>query len=206
MRVSRALAAEHREHILDVAARLFRERGVAGIGVADLMKEAGLTHGGFYGHFASKEDLVAEACARSIAESLDVWERRAGNASGSGTSRARNALTALTGPYLSARHRDHPGDGCLMAALGADIRRQGPSVRRTVTEGVQRFADILARLVPGASKAARRKKALATYASLVGAMVLARAVDDPGLSEEILGATRSALSTLNSPRASSIQS
>jgi TetR/AcrR family transcriptional repressor of nem operon len=186
MKVSREQAAENRERILNVAARLFRERGFDGIGVADLMKNAGLTHGGFYGHFSSKEDLMAQACARAIADSLDAWNRRADRAT-------ESPLSAVTTSYLSTRHRDNPGSGCLLAALGADVSRQGPPVRRTVTEGLRSFVEILARLVPGKSKAAKRQKALATYAGLVGAVVLARAVDDPELSREILQAVSTSI-------------
>jgi TetR/AcrR family transcriptional repressor of nem operon len=187
MKVSRQKAAENRERILNVAARLFRERGFDGIGVADLMKNAGLTHGGFYGHFFSKEDLMAQACARAIADSLDVWNRRADCAT-------ESPLSAVITGYLSTRHCDYLGSGCLLAALGPDVSRQSPPVRHTVTEGLRSFVEILARLIPGKSKAAKRQKALATYASLVGAVVLARAVDDPDLSEEILQAVSTSVS------------
>lgn len=186
MRVSRAQAAENRERILDAAAKLFREKGFDGIGVADLMGAAGLTHGGFYGHFASKEDLVAQACARALGRSAEAWARSAGQ----GT---RSPMTAITASYLSAKHRDHPGSGCLLAALGTDVSRQGASVRRTVTQGLLRLIGLVTRIVPGRSSAAKRERALATMASLVGALVLARAVDDKALSEEILQATAASL-------------
>jgi TetR/AcrR family transcriptional regulator, transcriptional repressor for nem operon len=186
MRVSREQAAEHRERILDTAAKLFREKGFDGIGVADLMGAAGLTHGGFYGHFSSKEDLVAQACARTFARSVDAWGRSAGQ----GT---RGALAAITASYLSVKHRDHPGSGCLLAALGTDVWRQGPSVRRVVTQGLLGLIGRLTRVVPGHSAARKRERALATMASLVGALVLARAVDDKALSEEILQATAASL-------------
>ena len=102
-------------------------------------------------------------------------------------------LAAIEAAYLSPRHRDAPGQGCLLAALGSDTARQGPAVRRAVTEGVRAQVDGLAGLVPGRTKAAKRQRALADYASLVGAMVLARAVDDPALSDEILHAAAAAL-------------
>jgi TetR/AcrR family transcriptional repressor of nem operon len=187
MRVSREQAAKNRERILDVAARLFRERGFNGVGVADLMKAAGLTHGGFYGHFASKEDLMARACARALDRSLDRWTRRAEGATG-------GALASIATTYLSAAHRDRPGDGCLLAALGTDASRQAAPVRRTVTEGLRSLVAALARLIPGRSEAVRRERALATFASMVGAMVLARAVDDAAFSDEILNAVSAALS------------
>jgi TetR/AcrR family transcriptional repressor of nem operon len=123
MKVSREQAAQNRERIIEAAAQLFRKRGFDGIGVADLMKEAGLTHGGFYGHFASKEDLIAEASARALTDSVAVWSKLADRASG-------DPLSAVAGAYLTSRHRDNPGAGCLLAALGPDVARQGPAVRR----------------------------------------------------------------------------
>jgi TetR/AcrR family transcriptional repressor of nem operon len=184
MRVSREQAAENRERILAVAARLFRERGFDGIGVAELMQGAGLTHGGFYGHFASKDDLAAQACERALAESAGKWATLADE---------DDPLAAVAASYLSVRHRDDPGRGCVLAALGTDVPRQNASVRRAVTGGFNRLIDVLARLVPGRSKAAKREKALATMASLVGAVVLARAVDDPALSKDILRAATNSL-------------
>ena len=179
MRVSREEAAKNRERIIEVAARKFRELGFEGIGVADLMKSAGLTHGGFYGHFASKEDLMAQACSRAMDGSLDTLHQLAERGGG-------NALSAVASAYLSARHRDRPGEGCILAALGAEAARHGSPVRGAFTRGVQSAIDMLARLVQGKSKRAKRQCALAIYASMVGALVLARAVDDPELSEEVL--------------------
>ena len=181
MRVTREQAAQNRDRIVEAAAQLFRERGFDGIGVADLMKEAGLTHGGFYGHFSSKEDLIAEASARALTRSLADWSKIADRASG-------DPLSALAGAYLTSRHRDNPGAGCLLAALGPDVSRHGAAVRRAVTDYVHATVDLLANLVPRKSRAARRQKAIITYATLVGAMVMARAVDDRALSQEILDA------------------
>ena len=181
MKVTREQAAQNRERILDAAAQLFRERGFEGIGVADLMKEAGLTHGGFYGHFSSKDDLIAQASARELTRSLAHWSKVGDRA-------ADDRLSAIAAAYLTSRHRDNPGAGCVLAALGPDVSRQGPAVRRAVTDYVRSVCDLLAKLVPGKSKAARRQKAISTYATLVGAMVLARAVDDRALSQEILDA------------------
>jgi len=181
MKVSREQAAQNRERIIEAAAKLFRERGFEGIGVADLMKEAGLTHGGFYGHFASKDDLIAEASERALAGSLELWSELADRASD-------DPLPALAGAYLARTHRDSPGAGCVLAALGPDVSRQGPAVRRAVTDYVRSTVDLLTKLVPGKSRAARRQKAISTYATLVGTMVLARAVDNRALSQEILDA------------------
>jgi len=181
MKVSRERCAENRQRILDVASKLFREKGFDGIGVADIMKGAGLTHGGFYGHFASKDDLIAEACARAISGSVNSWAQIVEQGHD-------DAAAAIVDGYLSTKHRDRPGTGCLFAALGPDVARQGKPIRRVFTEGVRARLEILAGAVAGRSRAARRRKALATMSGLVGAMVLARAVDDPSLSEEILAA------------------
>ena len=183
MKVTRERAAQNRERIVEAAAQLFRERGFEGIGVADLMKEAGLTHGGFYGHFSSKDDLIAEASARALTGSLALLSNVAERASG-------DPLTAVASAYLAGSHRDDPGTGCLLAALGPDVSRQGPAVRRAVADHVRFAVELLTKLVPGKSRTARRQKAIGTYATLVGAMVMARAVDDRALSQEILEAGR----------------
>jgi TetR/AcrR family transcriptional repressor of nem operon len=169
-----------------IVAQLFRERGFEGIGVADLMKEAGLTHGGFYGHFSSKDDLIAEASARALTRSLALLSNLPERASG-------DPLSAIAGAYLTGKHRDDPGTGCLLAALGSDVSRQGLPVRRAVTDHMRSAVELLTRLVPGKAKAARRQKAISTYATLVGAMVIARAVDNRELSQEILEAARASV-------------
>src|SRR5580698_6187703 len=181
MRVSRAQAAENRERILEVATKLFRERGIDGIGVDDLMKAAGLTHGGFYGHFKSKEDLVAQACARAVAKMRQNWTNVIDQSTG-------DPLEALAATYLTPKHRDGAGRGCPMAALGSEISRQGHTVRGAFTDELRPFLDYLSSIVPGSSNTRRRQKALATYSSLVGAIIVSRAVDDPTLSDEILAA------------------
>src|SRR5712691_4663905 len=179
MRVTREQAAANREKVLHLAGTLFRQHGFDGIGVADIMKKAGLTHGGFYGHFASKDDLAAEACARVLGR--EGWaEQLAGT--------PHPSFGALVRGYLSPRRRDDPGHGCLFAALGSDTVRQPRSVRRAFTEGLRVRLDALGKLLPGRSAAARREKALATMAGLVGALMLSRAVDDPKLSDDILEA------------------
>jgi TetR/AcrR family transcriptional repressor of nem operon len=179
VRVTREQAAAHRQTILRVAGTLFRQHGFDGIGVADIMKHAGLTHGGFYGHFPSKTHLAAEACARLLGN--EGWAEQAAGA-------ANPSFEAVIRGYLSPRHRDDPGHGCLVAAVGSDIVRQPRSVRRAFTAGLRSQVETLRKLLPGRSAAARREKALATMAGLVGALMLARAVDDPELSDEILEA------------------
>jgi TetR/AcrR family transcriptional repressor of nem operon len=186
MRVSREKAAENRERIVETAAALFRTKGFGGIGVADIMKAANLTHGGFYGHFESKDDLIGEASRRSTARAAANWERVVADA-------PDKPYAALLKHYLSPRHRDDPGTGCAFAALGTDVARSGKSVRKTFADGLQPLLAILAKALPESSKAARRRKAVATMAAMVGALTLARAVEDTALSDEILEAVRQEL-------------
>jgi TetR/AcrR family transcriptional repressor of nem operon len=184
VRVTREQAAANRERILDVAGTVFRERGYDGIGVAEIMKRAGLTHGGFYGHFASKDDLAAEITTRLLGR--DDWLERL-------TGRRAPSLGDVVRRYLSPQHRDDPGQGCLFAALSADVARQPRPVRRAFTEGLRARLEMLRKLMPGRSAAAQRQQALATLATLVGAVVLSRAVDDRKFSGEILDAAAASL-------------
>src|ERR1700730_13030336 len=136
MRVSRAKAAEHRDRIVDAAGALFRAKGFGGIGVADIMKAADLTHGGFYGHFASKDDLVAQSSRRIMARAAANWTKLVEAAPDS-------PYAALLEHYLSPKHRDDPGKGCAFAALGNDAARSGKIVRRAFAEGVERVVRLL---------------------------------------------------------------
>jgi TetR/AcrR family transcriptional repressor of nem operon len=182
MRVTREKAEENRERIVAAASRLFREKGFDGVGLDTIMDRAGLTHGGFYRHFASKDALAAEAVARGLAV-------------GAARQDAYPSLTDYVAAYLSPAHRDNPGGGCVMAALGGDIARQNPGARRALTAYVREQLARLARRIGGngeGRRAAARKQAIATLCGLVGALVLARAVDDPALSDEILAAARAA--------------
>jgi len=193
MRVSREQAAQNRQRIIEVAAKLFRERGFDGIGVADLMKSAGLTHGGFYGNFESKEDLMVQACSHALDGTLNRLKNAADRA-------GENALSVVASTYLSSAHRDRPGEGCLMAALGAEAARHDSPLRAEFTKSVRSTVELLTQLVPRKSKRAKRESALAIFASMVGAMVLARAVDDAELSDEVL---RSVLKAITRPDSSS---
>jgi TetR/AcrR family transcriptional repressor of nem operon len=184
MRVTREQADANRERILKVAGMLFRERGYDGIGVAEIMKHAGLTHGGFYGHFASKDDLAAEITERVL--SGEGWIKGL-------TGKSDPTINELVDRYLSPGHRNDPGRGCLFAALGADAARQPRSVRRAFTEGFRKRIETLRRLIPARSAAVQRQKAIATMSGLVGALILSRAVDDPQLSDEILAAAAASL-------------
>jgi len=135
MRVSREQAAANRDRIIEAAGELFRRNGFAGIGVADIMKAADLTHGGFYGHFASKDDLVAQASRRSLQRSAEAWRGIVAQSGG-------DALAVLLGHYVSSHHRDDPAHGCAFAALGSDAARCGKPVRAAFAEGLAALADI----------------------------------------------------------------
>lgn len=181
MKVSREQAARNREAVVDAASRLFRAQGVDGAGIAEIMASSGMTHGGFYKQFESKDALAAEACARSLDRSAGHWRdivARAGD----------HALDAIAADYLSARNRDLPERGCALIALGADAARKGGALAEAFREGMEGLASVLE------EAGADRGAALARLSQLVGAMVLARAVDHPGLSEEIMVAARGALS------------
>jgi len=182
MRVSREKAAENRERIIAVASSLLREKGFDGIGVAEIMKAADLTHGGFYGHFASKDDLAAQACQAALTRAATRWTEVRDGA-------GDKAFEAMIAHYLSPRQYDRSGRGCALVALGAEAPRQGKSIRAVFRDGLLKLIDVLVDVLPG-RKAARRRKALAVMAQLVGAGVLARAVNDAALAEEILDATK----------------
>jgi len=179
MRVSREKAAENRERIVETASRMIRQNGFDGVGVDAIMSAAGLTHGGFYGHFRSKDELAAEAVNRAF--------KRGEERNGQFTN-----LGDLVSDYLSAQHCAGRADGCAVAALGADIARQGDCVRRGLTAHVRAQVTRLAGLIGRGGAAHRRQRAIATLSGMVGALTLARAVDDRALSEEILKAARDA--------------
>src|SRR5690349_8844109 len=181
MRVSKQQAAENRERIVTAAARLIRERGISGTGVDALTEAAGMTHGSLYSQFGSKERLVEEAVAHAIAsKGREVPETF--------------ALSDYLSEYLSPAHRDGPGTGCPFATLGCDVARQGRGVRERFTAGLRGMVGLLSEHMSSALKQRqRRDKALATTAALVGAIVLARAVSDPKLSDDILRATKATL-------------
>ena len=178
-RVSQEQAKLNRQRVVEVAASLFRERGFNGVGVADIMASAGLTHGGFYGQFANKEALAAEAFDTARA----------------GSKERLGSLDGLVANYLSLGHVQAPGKGCPLAALANDVAREpiGSAVRARFTDGVRNLAAILAGLTPHAAKERRRQQSLATLATLVGAVVLARAVDDEALAIELIQAAQASV-------------
>jgi TetR/AcrR family transcriptional repressor of nem operon len=172
---------ETRGRIVRAAARALRRHGYEGTGVADVMKDAGLTHGGFYAHFASRDALLAAAADQAGAESLESLGRSVGSAK-------RGAeLMALVDAYLSERHVAAPGHGlgCAIAAAGSEVPRQAPEVRRAAGRRVKDMIGLVERQLPDWGKSATHERAMAITASLVGALVLARAVDDPPLSRAV---------------------
>jgi TetR/AcrR family transcriptional regulator, transcriptional repressor for nem operon len=176
------------ERIVEVAARAIRRNGYDGAGVADVMKEAGLTHGGFYAHFGSRESMLAEAADRAGADTVALLTRVASNAP------QDEALQALLRAYLSDAHVAQAETGCPLAALGSEMPRQSPDVRRAATRRIKELIDLVARQMPGWGQPGAHEDALATVATMVGAVLLARAVDDPQLSDAVRAAALKHLS------------
>lgn len=188
MRISREKALENREKVVAAAAKLFRERGLAGVGIDALAEAAGLTHGAVYSHFGSKDELAAEAVRAALHQSMTDWL-----ALTRGLSRAE-ALERLLKSYVSRSHRDHPESGCSVAALGGEANRSADELRDTLADGVARFIDIMSAVSDGATAAQRRRKAIVDGAAMVGAIVMARASSsDRSLSDEILKSVRAGL-------------
>lgn len=183
MRVSKEKAAENRQDILTAAARLFREQGVSATGIDSITKDVSLTHGAVYSQFGSKEAIAAEAIRLALRGSKRLWQRLVERKG------AKKAFPAIVAEYLSREHRDSPGQGCVVAALGADIARQPRSVRDAFTEEFKDALEFLAGVMPGDDPARRYEDAIAAFASMAGALTLARAVNDETLSERILHTT-----------------
>jgi TetR/AcrR family transcriptional repressor of nem operon len=188
-RASKAEMERNREEIERVSSRLIRERGLA-VSLADLMGAAGLTHGGFYNHFASKDELAAVACARAFDESTERWKKRAMSGAD-----APGARAALIDGYLNAYNRNNPGSSCPMAALAVDVAREGSDkeVANAFRHGFEGLVDILADHQPGETDVERGNKSLVDIATMVGALILARATKGSAISNEILESTRHAL-------------
>jgi AcrR family transcriptional regulator len=184
-----AKGATH-ERIVSVAARAIRRGGYDGTGVADIMKEAGLTHGAFYSHFASREAMLADAAGKACAESA------AGAAAVAASAPPGMALKTMLAAYLSRAHVEQLEAGCPLAALGSETSRQAPEVRRVVTRHVKATIDLLARQSPDWGQQSAHERALVALSSMVGAVILARAVDEPGLSASLHEAALKHLSSL----------
>src|SRR6516225_9034475 len=179
MRKSREEAAQTRKRIVEVASREIRKNGIVATGLNDLMKAAGLTQGGFYKHFASKDQLVAEACADAVDAAITSWGME-----------AQPKINAAVAAYLSTRHRDDPASGCPLAAIGSELSRTNKKTREAATEGFKQLVAVLA----GKSKTQdARRRALVAVATMIGAVTMSRVVTDAGLSAEILHAAEKSL-------------
>ena len=187
MRYSREHKQETHARIVRKASVRLREKGAHGVGVADLMKEAGLTHGGFYAHFPSREALVIEAFAYAMDRSTAQWRKMAEQ-----TPREKRLATMVEN-YLTATHRDDPGHGCAVPALGADITRESPKTRRAFAAKLEDMIEMMADQVDGVPRMTARKQAAAALATMMGTMVLARITGNGELSDDILAAGREAV-------------
>lgn len=171
------------ERIVDAAARAIRRSGYDGTGVADIMKEAGLTHGAFYAHFASRDAMLAEAADRAGAEANDLATSVVASVP------PEQALQSLIAVYLSKAHVEGIETGCSVSALCSEMPRQSPEVRRVATRHIKEMIDLVARQLPDWGQPGAHERALVTVAAMVGALTLARAVNDAALSDAICGAT-----------------
>jgi TetR/AcrR family transcriptional regulator, transcriptional repressor for nem operon len=187
MRYSREHKLETHARIVKRASVRLREKGAHGIGVADLMKDAGLTHGGFYAHFDSREALVIEAFAYAMDRSTERW-RKLGE-----QTPPEKRLAAIVDSYLTATHRDDPGHGCAVPTLGAEIARESPKTRKAFAAKLEQMVDMIAEQIPALPRKAARKQAEAALATMMGTLVLARIAGNSEFSDEILAAGREAV-------------
>lgn len=181
MRVSRQQAEENRQTVIDVASRLFREHGFDGIGLKDLMAGAGLTQGAFYKQFESKDDLAAKASRRALESASGRWSTAA-------QANPQNPLAAVIAFYLSMGHRAERMDGCPVVALGSDAARQGPDVKASFEAGIREYLEMLGGWIGEEGDEEPGSKAMAILSTMVGAVVLARAVNDEQMSKRFLQA------------------
>jgi TetR/AcrR family transcriptional repressor of nem operon len=186
MRVSRAQAEENRRTVIEAAGRLFRERGFEGVGLNDLMGAAGLTQGGFYKQFKSKDDLAAQACDRVLADST---ERLTHLVESSG----ENALATIISGYLSAEHRDQIADGCIFPALGPDAARHSPALIRSFETGIRSYLEVIDLAMQASSAQEAERDPAVVLSTMVGALVLSRLAEDETLSNRILNSAISSL-------------
>ncbi|WP_407183760.1 TetR/AcrR family transcriptional regulator [Bradyrhizobium centrosematis] len=184
MRYSREHKQETHDRIVRKASTRLREKGAHGVGVADLMKEAGLTHGGFYAHFDSREALVIEAFGYAMDRSMEHWRKITAEVS------PEKRLALIADAYLSVVHRDNPGHGCSIPALGAEIARESPKARKAFAGKLDEMIELLADFIPNMPRKAARKQAIATLATMAGTMLLARVAGSSELSDEVLKAGR----------------
>lgn len=186
MRYSREHKAETHARIVKNASVRMRERGAHGVGVADLMKDAGLTHGGFYAHFDSREALVVEAFVHAMDRSTERWRKKAEQTP------PDKRLAAIVESYLTPVHRDDPGHGCAVPSLAAEVARESPKTRRAFAAKLDQMIDMLADQIPDVPRKAARKRAIATLATMAGTLIFARVAGNGDFSGEILEAGKDA--------------
>jgi TetR/AcrR family transcriptional regulator, transcriptional repressor for nem operon len=186
MRYSREHKQETHSRIVRKASVRLREKGAHGVGVADLMKEAGLTHGGFYAHFDSREALVIEAFVYAMDRSMERWKKTLEQIP------PDKRLAMIVDTYLTPLHRDDPGHGCAVPTLGAEIARESPKTRKAFSAKLGQMIDMMAEQIPDASPKVARKRAAAMLATMMGTLVLSRIVGSSEFSDEILAAGREA--------------
>mgnify|MGYP003707173781 CR=1 FL=1 len=184
MRYSREHKQETHDRIVRKASVRLREKGAHGIGVADLMKEAGLTHGGFYAHFDSREALVIEAFAYAMDRSMEHWRKVADQTA------PEKRLPLMAETYLTPQHRDDPGHGCSIPSLGAEIARESPKTRKAFAGKLDEMIEMMADHITGVPRKAARKQAIATLSTMAGTLLLARIAGSGELSDEVLKAGR----------------
>src|SRR5689334_14900945 len=187
MRYSREHKQETHERIVRKASVRLREKGAHGIGVADLMKEAGLTHGGFYAHFDSREALVIEAFNYAMDRATERWRKMAEQTP------PENRLAAIVESYLTTTHRDDPGHGCAVPTLGPEIARESAKTRKAFAARLEEMIEMMADQVPELSRKAARAQAIAALSTMAGALVLSRVAGSGEFSDEILDAGREAV-------------
>ena len=186
-RASKQQVDQHRAAITEASARLFRERGIDNVSVAELMGAAGLTHGGFYGHFESKDELADEACRWAFNRSTERWKRRV-----SDKDDLASARVALTDNYLSSQSRSGPDGSCPATTLASDVARKSAdaSLRTAYAAGIEQLLAILTTVQDTGSARSDREAALGDFATMVGGLLLAKATQGQPISDEILGAAR----------------
>src|SRR4051812_30464613 len=187
MRYSKEHKQETHARIVKKASVRLREKGAHGIGVADLMKEAGLTHGGFYAHFDSREALVIEAFAYAMDRSTERWRKVAEETP------PEKRLSSIVETYLTPLHRDDPGHGCAVPTLGAEIARESAKTRKAFAAKLEQMIDMMADQIPDVPRKSARKQAVAALATMMGTLVLSRIAGNGEFSDEILAAGRDAV-------------
>ncbi|BCG03208.1 TetR family transcriptional regulator (plasmid) [Paraburkholderia sp. PGU19] len=190
MRKSREETADTRRRIVEVASREFRTNGIQATGLADLMSEAGLSHGGFYRHFDSKDQLVAQACESGLTAIIEKLEAAASGCEG------KEGFKAIVDAYVSSSHRDAPADGCPLAAMGSELARADEQTRAVASRGLAGLVDVLAKRSGRRRREAARSEAVFALSAMIGAITMARITDDPDAAAAILQDVRQHLEAM----------